>query len=240
MTHSIPYGNKQITFHLEHVERKTLQINVCPDLCVEVKVPKNAELDKVISKVKKRAKWIAKQQRYFTRFLPLQPPRKFISGETHRYLGRQCRLKVIEAPERKVSMTGGYLNIYLPSPENPKEVRKMVTEWYRTHAEAVFADILSDCQAVLEKLHLQEPDVQIRFMKTRWGSCSKNGRITLNSELIKAPKSCIRYVVIHELCHLKEHHHSKKFYMLLEKFCSDWKEQKEKLSQMADVSSHLK
>lgn len=235
MQHSIQYGKKEITFSLEHVDRKTLQINVCPDLSVEVKAPKDAEFEKILGKVKKRAKWIAKQQRYFTQFLPLQPPRRFVSGETHRYLGKQCRLKIIKGAERKVKMSGGFINVHLPNTKDSKEVKRLVTEWYRGHAETIFKATLSDCQTVLNKLNIKEPAIQIRFMKTRWGSCSKSGKITLNSELIKAPKSCIRYVIIHEICHFKEYHHSKKFYKLLEQCCPDWKQQKEKLSQMADL-----
>ncbi len=235
MKHSIQYGKKEIIFKLEHVDRKTLQINVCPDLSVEVKAPKEAEFSKIMAKVKKRAKWITKQQMYFTQFLPLQPPRRFLSGETHRYLGRQCRLKIIKSFERKVKMSGGFINIYLQNPNNSKEVKKMVTEWYRNHAEGIYQDILNNCQNVLQSLKVDQPDLKIRFMKTRWGSCSKNGKITLNSELIKAPKNCIRYVIIHELCHLKEFQHSKKFYKLLDQCCPEWKQNKEKLSQMADL-----
>lgn len=235
MKHSIQYGKKEIIFKLEHVDRKTLQINVCPDLSVEVKAPKEAEFDKVIAKVTKRAKWITTQQRYFTQFLPLQPPRRFISGETHRYLGRQCRLKIIKSSENIVKMSGGFINIYLQNPKNSKEVKKMVTEWYRNHAATIYKEILNNCQNIFYALKIDQPDLKIRFMKTRWGSCSKSGQITLNSELIKAHKSCIRYVLIHELCHLKEYHHSKQFYKLLEKCCPEWKQHKEKLSKMADL-----
>lgn len=235
MQHSIQYGKREIIFTIEYIDRKTLQINVCPDLSVEVKAPKEAELDKILGKVKKRAKWITKQQRYFTQFLPLQPPRRFASGETHRYLGKQYRLKVFKGPEREVKMSGGFINVYQPNPKDSKEVKRMVTEWYRSRAASVYQEILDNNQNVYNKLKINQPEFQIRFMKTRWGSCSKNGRITLNSELIKAPKSCIRYVIIHELCHLKEYHHSRKFYKLLEQCCPNWKQEKEKLGQMADL-----
>ena len=235
MQHLITYGKKEITFTIEYVERKTLQINVCPDLSVEVKAPINAEFEKIIAKVKKRAKWICQQQRYFSQFLPLQPERRFISGETHRYLGRQCRLKVLKSSDCAVKMSGGYLNVYLPVPNDSSEVQKMVTKWYRSRAEIVYKSILDNLQSVLITLKIEQPEFKIRLMKTRWGSCSKSGRITLNSELIKAPKSCIKYVIIHELCHLRHYHHNKQFYNLLEQFCPDWKREKEKLNQMADL-----
>ena len=108
MKHSIKYGGDTIDFILEYAARKTIQIDVCPDLSIVVRAPECADFDKIMEKVEKRAAWIVKQRAYFNQFLPSQPPRKFISGETHRYLGRQCRLKTIKAEERKIVMAAGH------------------------------------------------------------------------------------------------------------------------------------
>jgi predicted metal-dependent hydrolase len=74
--------------------------------------------------------------------------------------------------------------------------------------------------------------LQIRDMKTRWGSLSKGGILTLNIKLIAAPKECIEYVVVHELCHLKYPNHDKKFYRLLETRLPDWEKRKQKLENL--------
>ena len=73
------------------------------------------------------------------------------------------------------------------------------------------------------------PALKIRKMKTLWGSFSVKRGITLNLELIKAPRECIEYVVIHELCHLFHLNHGPKFYNLLEQFLPDWTKRKHKL-----------
>ncbi len=198
-------------------------------------MPGNAELAKIYAKVKKRAGWIIKQQNYFRQFQPLQPPRKYISGETHRYLGRQYRLKVIQSTEEKVVLARGYINVYTEDIKNQETIKKLVFNWNEVRANKIFNEILIDCEIVLNKLKIDKPAFKMRFMKTRWGSCSRNGIITLNRELIKAPKSCIRYVITHELCHLKEYAHNKQFYNLLVSIIPDWKKQKEKLNQMADL-----
>jgi len=66
-------------------------------------------------------------------------------------------------------------------------------------------------------------------MKLRWGSCSANGNIILNPELIKAPKACIEYVIIHELCHLLHRNHTKAFFALQSRVMPDWEKWKNKL-----------
>jgi hypothetical protein len=66
-------------------------------------------------------------------------------------------------------------------------------------------------------------------MKKRWGSLSHNGLLTLNTDLIRAPKACIDYVITHELCHLKHHNHGPNFYRLLEKMMPDWERRKTQL-----------
>jgi predicted metal-dependent hydrolase len=67
-------------------------------------------------------------------------------------------------------------------------------------------------------------------MKNRWGSCTSEGRILLNPDLIIAPKQCIEYVIVHELCHLQEHNHGPAFYRLLNKLMPDWEQRRERLN----------
>jgi predicted metal-dependent hydrolase len=94
MTSSIQFGSKQIDFHLEYSDRKSLGITVKPDLSVLVKAPVDTSLEKVKEKLLKKATWIIRQQSFFLCFHPKTPNKRFISGETHLYLGRQYRLKV--------------------------------------------------------------------------------------------------------------------------------------------------
>ncbi len=79
-------------------------------------------------------------------------------------------------------------------------------------------------------LDLPYPTLTIRHMKTRWGSCSRHGRILINLRLIQAPLELIDYVIVHEVCHLKEHNHSKRYYLLLDTAMPDWRERRERLN----------
>jgi hypothetical protein len=228
-SHSIPYGSQQIEFELSYVPRKTLGITVHPDLRVEVRAPEDATYEKIREKVEKRARWITKQQRYFENFLPRTPPREYVSGETHLYLGKQYRLRVLEGEEENVKLYGGRLYVHTHDPQDRDRVRGLLSAWYKAHAEKRFRKGLQEGLEAFQRYELEEPTLEIRRMPKRWGSCSKQGRILLNPELIKAPSPCIDYVILHELCHLVHPRHDKGFYRLLSKVMPEWRRWKERL-----------
>jgi predicted metal-dependent hydrolase len=87
-TQSVQYGTAEIQYELTYAQRKTLGISVRPDLRVTVKAPEGTPLEEIEARVLKRVPWIRKQQKDFERYLPHLPPRQYVSGETHRYLGR--------------------------------------------------------------------------------------------------------------------------------------------------------
>ena len=93
--HSLQYGETSIDYQVVRRDRKTLEIAVEPDASVVIAAPENASLEAIEQKLRKRAAWVTRQQRYFTKFFPRTPERSFVSGETHLYLGRQYRLKVV-------------------------------------------------------------------------------------------------------------------------------------------------
>jgi predicted metal-dependent hydrolase len=72
-------------------------------------------------------------------------------------------------------------------------------------------------------------------MRTHWGSCTRSGRLTLNQLLVQAPKDCIDYVLIHELCHLAEFNHARTYYGLLARVLPDWKAHRSRLNRLVDL-----
>ena len=232
MKDQIQYGNTLINYNLEFAERKTLGIKVYPDKSVNVYAPQESSIEKVREKVKKKASWIIKQQDFFLSFHPLTPARKFISGETHLYLGRQYRLKLHESKEQSVKLAGGYINIYAKDINDKKAIQKLLKSWYKQKAEQYFNKLFEELKPISKGFYDSEPTLTFRWMQKRWGSCDKNGKIHLNLELIKAPKKCIEYVIVHELCHLKYLNHSNAFYGLLEKVYPDWRATKDRLERL--------
>jgi hypothetical protein len=226
----LKHGPLSIPFKIDFGNRSKLTIHVHPELWLEVLAPENRSPDTILNRVEARAVWIAKQWRYFERYQPAQPDRQYISGETHRYHGRQYRLKVTKAAEPTAKLAGKFLHIRHSDPTDNDTTKTLVQQWYRDHAESTFARRLPVCQETCKSLKLKStPKVTIRQMSRRWGSCTKSGNITLNLDLIRVPVHCIDYVIIHELCHLKIHDHSPRFYRTLTRVLPNWKTRKERL-----------
>lgn len=223
-----------IPFLVERSDRKHLAITVHPELRLEVDAPLHARADAVLDRVEKRAKWIAKQWRYFQDHQPRQPARRFVTGESHRYLGRQYRLKVETGIPAAVRLVARWFEIRCAEPGDPERVRELLQAWYRTRAKAVFPDRLAECVRSCSSLNLAEPPpLTIRKMTHRWGSCTVEGRLVLNLDLIQAPTTCIDYVITHELCHLKVRDHNRAFYALLTRVMPDWEARKSRLERLS-------
>ena len=229
MNTSIQFGSKKIDFLVEYSTRKTLGITVTPDLDVLVKAPIDSSVDKIKEKILKKAPWIIKQQSFFLTFHPKTPTRRYIGGETHLYLGRQYLLKVDICKIESVKLKGKLIEV---KTADTSRVKTLVKDWYLAHAKSKFHEIV---QPLIDKFkkHKVEPDsIVLREMPTRWGSCTPKGKIILNPELIKAPRGCIEYVIIHELCHLIHHDHTRKFIDLQTKEMPDWEKWKLKLENL--------
>lgn len=227
---TISYGRKRIAFHLLYSSRKTLAIDVHPDLSVVVTAPKNAADGAIEKKMQKRAAWIIQQQRFFENYLPPIPPRRYLGGESHRYLGRQYRLRVHQGKEDSVKLARGQINVYLTDSSKKERIKTLVVGWFRQRAEIIFGALFNEMVDKAERQKITAESFEIRRMKNRWGSCTKEGRILLNPDLIIAPKQCIEYVIVHELCHLQEHNHGPAFYRLLQNLMPDWEKRRERLN----------
>jgi len=227
-TYSILYGKSEIEFQLSFSKRKSLEIAVHPDKSVFIKAPEGTEQKVIEEKVLKRARWIKRQIRYFDQFDPRTPARKYVSGESHLYLGRKYRLKVVTGVIDSVCLKNGFFIVTSKS-SSADHIESLLSAWYREKANYHLYNVFESCWEKFGKEGLSKPTIKISKLRKRWGSLSKKQRLTLNVDLIKAPKECIEYVVIHELCHLYHHNHGAEFYQLLERSLTDWEIRKQKL-----------
>lgn len=233
--HFIQFGERRIPYRLHWADRKQLRITVSPDLAVEVYAPKSVDNMQVQKTVMKKAPWIAKTLDKLESYHPLPVPKKYISGETFIYLGRQYRLKVRKGKKQPAKLQGRFLWIQVKDGTGGESVKRVVEAWYRRQAEQAFQRYTQRCYEIASRHGVPEPSMTIRTMKRRWGSCSQAGRITLNVSLVLAPVHCIEYVIMHELCHLKVRNHGRRFYSLLTRCMPDWRRRKEILDRITLV-----
>jgi predicted metal-dependent hydrolase len=227
-TATVRYGEETIPYVIRRASsRKTLGIEVHPDGSVVVRAPKGCRESVIAERMRRRASWISRQLEYFNRYQPRTPQRQYLSGESHWYLGRQYRLKVISGRDDSVRLSRGQMVVSLSRSTAPRLVKAQLDRWYREQARKVFHEVMD---AVLKLLrNVEPPQLTIRAMKSRWGSLSSAGRMTLNLRLVQAPRDCIEYVITHELCHALHRDHDRKFFALLQRLIPDWSRLKERL-----------
>ncbi|MCL4182550.1 MAG: M48 family metallopeptidase [Burkholderiaceae bacterium] len=232
---SVRYGDVRIAYRVTRDARRErrVRIHVEPNGSVTVCAPPGASDTDIAHAVQRRAAWI--WQHMQPRLAKRQAmPRDWVSGESCRYLGRRYVLKVLVASAQCecVRLAGGQLRVTTQRRE-PDRVRSLVQAWYRQRAAEWLKARVAALAGSLPWVRVA-PVVSFRRMRTRWGSCSPAGRLTLNPLLILASREEVDYVIIHELCHLRHHDHSPAFYRLLGRYVPRWREIKQGLDASAD------
>jgi len=237
MRQCLQYGNEEICYQVNRVvsRKQKVAIHVYPDGKVQVDAPVDADSAKILDAVRVRARWISKRLEEIRERNLHVLPREYVSGESYFYLGRRYLLKVIESTGDvgRAKLAGRYLQVVTPSAEQAL-VKRLVKVWYRARAKELFARRLSLLSEQIVWLR-EIPSVKLLTMRIQWGSCSPSGVLVFNPNLVKAPRECVDYVILHEVCHLKEHNHSPKFYRLLSELMPDWERHKAQLDRLAET-----
>lgn len=211
-----------------------MAIHVDPDGRVLIDAPLRATDAEIRRAVTRRARWVQSRLQEIDNSRRHVLPREYVSGETVYYLGRRYRLRVLPSKEMPaVCLRGCYLQVAVGS-RSPGDVRIALHTWYRARARRILHLRLEELCRRLPWMK-QIPPTSLRKMKSRWGSCSPKGLLTLNPDLVRAPRDCVDYVILHELCHLKVHDHSPRFHRLLETHLPGWKVMKSRLDGMAEM-----
>lgn len=229
--------------------RRTLSIEVHPGPRVVVRAPSGWPRDLIEARLAERAGWIGRHVQRFRGLAAVLPPVPgYVTGDLLPYLGEFHRLEVVAAGRPSVAHSPGTLRVGVPAGAGPDRVRRALESWYRDRARELFATLIDERSGWFRDRGHPCPTLTVRRMTTRWGTLASPARraglrwpgtrqrgasrMTLNLALIRAPRECGEYVVVHELCHLEHRGHGREFYQLMDARLPDWRERKRRLESL--------
>ena len=214
---------KILGYEVHRKKVKNINLRIKPNMEIYISAPMNLHSDYIENFIHSKEKWIKQVLKKIEEAKQNQLPSQYLSGEKHKYLGKEYELEVKQGNSNRVSIKEGKIILTVISNifENSDEKKKVMEKWYFENAQKVFVNTI---QKWLEILDESIEKLSIKPMKSRWGSCNYVKRyINLNTELIKRTQFEIEYVVLHELTHLKYPNHGKGFYRYIENYMPNYK-----------------
>ena len=215
------------------IERKTIKhmyLKVRPPTAdVLISAPDRTKTETIRNFVASKLSWIRKQQRKINSRKP-EAPHNYIDRESHYLWGDKYPMKIVESAKWNVSLENNTILLETPSLASFDQKQQMISAWYRQQLKQEIPKLIKKWEP---KIGVKVNKFFVQQMKTKWGSCNVTaGNIRLNTELAKKPPICLEYVVVHEMTHLLEASHNKRFKALLDKFLPQWREYEQMLDRI--------
>lgn len=216
MLNKFCYGEYQYDYYLLFEDRKSFSLIIYPNQKIVLKAPERSSKHEIDLFLTRKWVWLDKNLKEFEKYKKSDYTRKYLSGESFYYLGRQYILSVDKNTIDSVKVVGNRVVIYTTkSIENSLNNYQILNRWLDNRRNSIYKQQLIKVWKCFD--YDKIPQIKVREMNKRWGSCSRDGKIiTLNSKLIEAPTEAIRYVCTHELSHIKYRNHDSNFYRLME------------------------
>jgi predicted metal-dependent hydrolase len=196
---------------------RNLKIQVYPHGGVEIVAPKRARPAEIEAFIAEHRDWIRKTR---SRFQALRPPEPTLPATIElQALGKEFRTHFVVGESAKCRERDGLLSLAAPE-LNPEHCWPLLRDWLKKQGRQ---HLIAETQQLANETGLSPERVHVRLQRTRWGSCSTSGTISLNAAALLRPRAEMRYVIIHELCHLQHMNHSKRFWKLVESFVPEYK-----------------
>lgn len=238
------YKQHQIACELyppHHLTKKPkVSLLLTPEYILKIRAPKKTTHQQIVAILTKHGDWILQQIKKQHNKQEQSHHLQFIQSEKHLFLGQYYALDIHENQTQQPNIQLIDQTLAITVRQNtPKKIAYLLNSWYRFQAIDLFSKRLSLIRPSIPWIDWENhpPLLRIKIMTSRWGSyIHRSPRvITLNQHLIKAPLTCIDYVIIHELCHELEPNHSKKFYALVAQIMPSWKIWQSQLQQQGSL-----
>jgi len=220
-----------IEIFITYKKIKNVHLNVYPpNGKVRVSAPVGMDIDIIRAFVITKFSWI-KQQQYKFITQEREAPRDFIEREGHYYLGMRYLLRIIESSGRsKVELGHKEITMYVKPEYNTEKRKMLLNKWYRSQLKQIIPSIISKYEKLMS---VSVAEFGVKRMKTRWGTCNPDAkRIWLNLELAKKPIECLEYIIVHEMVHLLERSHNKRFISLMDVYLPKWQLYRDELNRL--------
>lgn len=218
---TIRLGDREVTYLLKRSQQRRSIVLTVNEHGLTVNAPWRSSQRRIVGVILESAEWVLKKLAVWSAY----PARKqsWIEGDRIRFLGRELQLSLVKDSVASTTTLeeGDRLKIALAAPHGKTAVQAAVVQWYRRHAKANFSERIA---VYAPRLDVAVPRLFLSAARTRWGSCNVKGDIRLNWRLIQASQSTVDYVVVHELAHLHEMNHSRRFWKIVAGVCPYYKE----------------
>ena len=228
---SISKNDLELKYSLTRKNVKNINVRVKPDGAINVSANHATAQREIEQFLLSKMDYLLKVQSAFKASDHQEPqPKQYVNGESFYILGKHLRLSIIESNKESVYINGTYIILAVRDITNYTHKKQLITKCLSEQCKDVFQEISLDTHKLFLKYGVDNPEIKVRAMKIRWGSClTQKNIITLNPKLLEVPRNCIEYVVLHEYCHFIHPNHSKDFYAFVSMLMPDWKERKKQL-----------
>lgn len=219
---------EDIEAHLLRKKIRNINIRVCaPSGEIKVSAPLKANIEKILNFFRSKIQWVKKCQNKI-RSTKYVPPIRFENNEEHYFLGEKYILEILEVAKKPgVEIANERLILKVKTRSSKKLRQEVLNKFYRAELKKLIPPLIKKWEKTMQ---VEVKEFGIKKMKTRWGTCNiRDRRIWINLELAKTPIQCLEYIIVHELNHLLERNHSKRFHDLMDKFLPSWRETKKQL-----------
>ena len=220
----VEFGNLDLEVQIERTNRKrTISLQVKDNKLI-VKAPRTASRQSLDDLIQRKQSWIKKRAILNVEERKLRN-RKFIDNEKFYFKGNEYRLALIFGGKEEVKISEGFLIVTCKDDRamGSKEVKTFIEDWYVRESTKI---LNTRTYEFAKKMKVEPSAITVKNYASKWGSCTASNKISYNWRIIMAPDCIVDYLIIHELCHIIEHNHSKNFWYQVGKYCEDFKKKR--------------